>query len=146
MGKKPTWTDEELMESLPKCNSFSEVATYMNMSRATNSLLKKRAIELNLDFNHFKISGYNPAPIKELLTNERKISYSSHGLKKRLIAEGLKQHKCECCGITEWNGKPAPIELDHINGNHHDNRLENLRILCPNCHAQTDTYRGKNKK
>ena len=146
MGKKPTWTDEELMESLPKCNSFSEVATYMNMSRATNSLLKKRAIELNLDFNHFKISGYNPAPIEELLTNERKISYSSHGLKKRLISEGLKEHKCECCGITEWNKKPAPIELDHINGNHHDNRLENLRILCPNCHAQTDTYRGKNKK
>ena len=146
MGKKPTWTDEELMESLPKCNSFSEVATYMNMSRATNSLLKKRAIELNLDFNHFKISGYNPAPIEELLTNERKISYSSHGLKKRLITEGLKEHKCECCGITEWNKKPAPIELDHINGNHHDNRLENLRILCPNCHAQTDTYRGKNKK
>ena len=146
MGKKPTWTDEELMESLPKCNSFSEVATYMNMSRATNSLLKKRAIELNLDFNHFKISGYNPAPIEELLTNERKISYSSHGLKKRLITEGLKEHKCECCGITEWNGKLAPIELDHINGNHHDNRLENLRILCPNCHAQTDTYRGKNKK
>ena len=70
----------------------------------------------------------------------------SFKLKGRLIAEGLKEHKCECCGITEWNGKPAPIELDHINGNHHDNRLENLRILCPNCHAQTDTYRGKNKK
>ena len=146
MGQKPTWKDEQLIDAIPKCKSFTEVAFYLNKSKSTNSLLKKRAIELNLDFNHFKISGYNPAPIEELLTNERKISYSSHGLKKRLIAEGLKQHKCECCGITEWNGQPAPIELDHINGNHHDNRLENLRILCPNCHAQTDTYRGKNKK
>jgi len=146
MGQKPTWKDEQLIDAIPKCKSFTEVAFYLNKSKSTNSLLKKRAIELNLDFNHFKISGYNPAPIEELLTNERKISYSSHGLKKRLITEGLKQHKCECCGITEWNGKPAPIELDHINGNHHDNRLENLRILCPNCHAQTDTYRGKNKK
>jgi len=146
MGQKPTWKDEQLIDAIPKCKSFTEVAFYLNKSKSTNSLLKKRAIELNLDFNHFKISGYNPAPIEELLTNERKISYSSHGLKKRLISEGLKQHKCECCGITEWNGKPAPIELDHINGNHHDNRLENLRILCPNCHAQTDTYRGKNKK
>ena len=146
MGQKPTWKDEQLIDAIPKCKSFTEVAFYLNKSKSTNSLLKKRAIELNLDFNHFKISGYNPAPIEELLTNERKISYSSHGLKKRLITEGFKQHKCECCGITEWNGKPAPIELDHINGNHHDNRLENLRILCPNCHAQTDTYRGKNKK
>jgi heterodisulfide reductase subunit B len=60
--------------------------------------------------------------------------------------EGLKEHKCECCGIIEWNGKPAPIELDHINGNRRDNSLDNLRVLCPNCHAQTDTYRGKNKK
>jgi len=146
MGQKPTWKDEQLIDAIPKCKSFTEVAFYLNKSKSTNSLLKKRAIELNLDFNHFKISGHNPAPIEELLTNERKISYSSHGLKKRLITEGFKQHKCECCGISEWNGKPAPIELDHINGNHHDNRLENLRILCPNCHAQTDTYRGKNKK
>ena len=48
------------------------------------------------------------------------------------------------CGITEWNGQPTPTELDHINGVRTDNRLENLRILCPNCHAQTKTYRGKN--
>lgn len=144
MGKKPTWTDEELINALPKCNSFSEVAAYMNMSRATNSLLKKKAIELNLNFGHFRNSGYNPLPLNEVLVKNKETS--SHRLKGRLLAEGLKEHKCECCGITEWNGQPAPIELDHINGNHHDNRLENLRILCPNCHAQTETYRGKNKK
>jgi hypothetical protein len=146
MGKKPTWKDDELIDAVNKCKSFTEVAKYLNMSRSTNSLLKKRANELGINFEHFRVSGYNPTPIKELLTNERKISYSSHGLKKRLILEGLKEHKCECCGITEWNGKPAPIELDHINGNRCDNRLNNLRVLCPNCHAQTDTYRGKNKK
>ena len=146
MGQKPTWKDEQLIDAIPKCKSFGEVASYLNMSRSTNTLLKKRSIELKLDFSHFRISGYDPSPIEELLTNDRKYTYPSHKLKNRLLSEGLKEHKCECCGITEWNGKPAPIELDHINGNHHDNRLENLRILCPNCHAQTDTYRGKNKK
>ena len=144
MGQKPTWKDEQLIDSISKCKSFTEVAKYLNMSKSTNSLLKKRAIELNLDFSHFKISGYNPLPLNEVLVKNRETS--SHKLKKRLITEGFKQHKCECCGITEWNGKPAPIELDHINGNHQDNRLENLRILCPNCHAQTESYRGKNKK
>ena len=57
----------------------------------------------------------------------------------------MKEHKCESCGISEWLGKPLSLELDYINGDRYDNRLQNLRILCPNCHAQTDTYRGKNK-
>lgn len=69
---------------------------------------------------------------------------NSHVLKKKMIKDGLKQHKCEICQLTKWNDKPIPIELDHINGNHHDNRLENLRIICPNCHAQQDTNSGKN--
>ena len=51
---------------------------------------------------------------------------------------------CEECGLAVWNGRPIPLELDHVNGRYTDNRLENLRILCPNCHAQTPTYRAKN--
>ena len=64
-------------------------------------------------------------------------------LRKRLIEEQLKPNRCERCLLGVWNGRPIPLELDHINGKRDDNRLTNLRILCPNCHAQTDTYRGK---
>lgn len=68
----------------------------------------------------------------------------SHRLKTRLFRDGFKEKKCECCGIEEWNGLPAPLELDHVDGDHYNNELSNLRILCPNCHAQTDTNAGKN--
>jgi|LakMenEpi03Aug12_release.lakeMendotaPanAssembly.Ray.scaffolds.fasta_scaffold1126710_1 hypothetical protein len=71
---------------------------------------------------------------------------SSYKLKRRLIRDGYKLAKCEICGLTEWNGLPAPLELDHINGLHSDNRLENLRIVCPNCHAQTPTNSGKSTR
>ena len=71
---------------------------------------------------------------------------SAHKLKLRLISEGVKKHRCEVCGITEWMGKKVPIELDHIDGNHYNNDFTNLRIICPNCHAQTDTNSGKNRK
>jgi 5-methylcytosine-specific restriction endonuclease McrA len=61
-------------------------------------------------------------------------------LKRRLIAEGLKQHRCEECGISEWLGRPLSMELHHTNGDPHDNRIENLQLLCPNCHSQTENY------
>lgn len=62
-----------------------------------------------------------------------------HGRRDNLFKED-----CYECHITEWNGKPIKLELDHINGVNHDNRLENLRLLCPNCHSQTETFRGRN--
>ena len=71
---------------------------------------------------------------------------SAHKLKLKLIRDGIKNYSCEICGITEWMGKKVPIELDHIDGNHYNNVLENLRIVCPNCHAQMDTNSGKNNK
>ena len=60
------------------------------------------------------------------------------------IKSGIFKHKCYKCNLYEWQSKPIPIELEHINGDHFDNRIENLTILCPNCHALTPTYRGKN--
>lgn len=71
------------------------------------------------------------------------VFYQTYKLKQRLIKCGLKESKCEICGVTEWNGKPINLELHHINGDRTDNRLENLQILCPNCHSQTDNFRSK---
>lgn len=66
-------------------------------------------------------------------------------LKRRLLAEGLKAGRCELCGLVEWQGLPLSLELHHVNGDPCDDRLENLQVLCPNCHSQTDTWGGRAK-
>lgn len=71
---------------------------------------------------------------------------TSHKLRLRLVREGLRKDGCEQCQLSLWQGKKIPLELDHINGNHFDNRIENLRILCRNCHGLTETFCSKNKK
>jgi 5-methylcytosine-specific restriction endonuclease McrA len=81
-------------------------------------------------------------PIKNLLVIGRRTS--RHHLKRRLLAEGLKENRCEQCGISDWQGKPLNMQLHHLNGNGTDNRLENIVFLCGNCHSQTDTYGGRN--
>lgn len=65
-------------------------------------------------------------------------------LKQRLLRDGLKDGRCECCGIGSWRDRPLSLALHHINGVRDDNRLENLQLLCPNCHSQTDTFSGRN--
>jgi 5-methylcytosine-specific restriction endonuclease McrA len=82
-------------------------------------------------------------PIEILLVSDRPQTSRSH-LKQRLVEAGLKENRCEECGLTEWNSKPLNMALHHINGVGKDNRLENLRLLCPNCHAQTENYGGRN--
>jgi hypothetical protein len=81
-------------------------------------------------------------PLDELLVVGRPTSRGH--LKSRLIAAGLKENRCEQCGITEWRGKPISMQLHHRNGDGTDNRLGNLELLCGNCHSQTDTYGGRN--
>lgn len=146
-------SDEEFVQAVKSSSSIREVLIKLNLKAAGGNYqcFHKRIKDLNISISHFtdpkewnKGRKFGPKrTIKEYFDGA---SILSHKLKLRLISEGLKEHKCECCSITEWMGQPTPIELDHINGIHTDNRLENLRLLCPNCHAQTDTYRGKNKK
>ena len=74
-------------------------------------------------------------------------SRNNYHTKNRILANNLIEYKCACCGnVGEWNGRPLVLQLDHINGDNCDNRLENLRFLCPNCHSQTDTFAGRNCK
>lgn len=81
-------------------------------------------------------------PLSELLVEG---TYRGReNLKLRLIKEGVKASRCERCGLDEWYGSPIQIALHHVNGDRLDNRLENLELLCPNCHSQTDTFSGRN--
>lgn len=66
-------------------------------------------------------------------------------IKRKMFDEGFKERKCESCKHDTWLGLPISIEVHHIDGDHKNNKIENLQLLCPNCHAQTDNYRGKNK-
>lgn len=140
----------EYIESIVKeCKTISDFCRKLGFQpRGGNYKLFYRYVqEYNLDISHF--TGYTPHSKKTrsdeyLCENSYKIT--SNRLLKKLIEEGKKEVKCECCGLSEWNGKQIPLELHHINGDHHDNRFENLMAICPNCHAQTDNYCGRGRK
>lgn len=89
--------------------------------------------------------GYKACPArKDAREYLRKGSFiSSHRLKLKLLEDGIKDRRCERCGQADWQGEPIPIELHHVNGDRFDNRLGNLQLLCPNCHALTDNHAGK---
>jgi hypothetical protein len=74
----------------------------------------------------------------------KSIDIQSNKVRKKLLAEGYKEHRCECCGLSTWLDKPIALELHHKDGDRHNNTIENYELLCPNCHAFTDSYRGKN--
>lgn len=104
--------------------------------------------EYNLDTSHFtgqktNLGNRNNVGLsKEDFFRKEKLIRSSD-LMKKLITLGVKEYRCECCGITEWNGREIKLQIHHIDGDHFNNELENLKVLCPNCHSQTDTYAGK---
>jgi predicted nucleic acid-binding Zn ribbon protein/Zn finger protein HypA/HybF involved in hydrogenase expression len=136
---------------------FIEVCkTSLTMAQAAKKLgihfnsFKKRAIELNCYFTNPSGKGINKKSVFKQTLEEILVKNSpyrnTHKLKNRLIKEGLKEHRCENCNNTEWLGQPIPIELHHIDGDNSNNLLENLQILCPNCHSLTETFRSKNLK
>ena len=89
-----------------------------------------------------RLGGRRAASLGDVLVAGRQCQTSD--LKRRLLSEGVLRPLCAACGREAWQGRVIPLELDHVNGDRADNRLDNLRLLCPNCHAQTPTYRGRN--
>lgn len=129
---------ESYTDALRKCG-------YTNFGNAKT--IKKRIAKLELSTEHFNKVRTPPTqkkPLDEILV-ENSTYCSNHALKKRLISELKWVYECSECKLTEWNNKPIALELDHINGANADHRIKNLRLLCPNCHSQTPTFRGKNK-
>lgn len=146
------YTKEEIIEAVKTSKSYSEVCRKLGLSpRGGNPTTIKRKIEeYGLDISHFTFGAWakgstadTDCRIRKKDINEILIEnsgWTSHSIKNRLLKEGLKEYKCESCGLSSWGGYPIPLELHHINGIHTDNRLENLLILCPNCHAMTESF------
>lgn len=148
-------TDEQFICLIKNSSNIAEVLFKLGYTVKGNSWgysqIKQRMTDLNLSFSDFK--GKSPFATKreaskiskdKLLTNGSK--HNRTVLRRYIVTNKLLPYKCSICGLTYWNNKTLSLELDHINGVNNDNRLENLRFLCPNCHSQTSTYGSRNSK
>ena len=147
------YTDEQLIEAVSNSISIAQILTKIGLAPRGGNYrsIKNAIIRLGIDDSHLTGQAWNKGivfgykrRIEDYLSNNRPIS--SYDLKRRLLSEGYFDRKCYKCNNTLWNDQDIPLELEHIDGHHENNSLDNLTLLCPNCHAQTDTYRGKNKR
>ena len=152
---KEYYQKDKLEQIVSESYSFAEALRKIGLRDVGSNFktIKKYVEEYNIDISHFRGQTWNKGmgntdyaaynKLENIL--KENTNFKSDTLKYRLVKEGLKQWKCEKCGNEGvWEGKELVLELHHINGNHYDNRLENLQILCPNCHSQTDNFRNKN--
>lgn len=153
--RKRSWTEKQLRDAAKDARSYRQILLRLGLRMAGGNYaqVKKYLGDYGIAVR-LKGRGWNKGligvgrprlPLQNILV--RNSSFQSHKLKNRLFKESLKSRECEECG---WAKKSEdgrlPLELDHINGDSSDNRLENLRILCPNCHSLKPTHRGRNRK
>jgi hypothetical protein len=141
------YSEEELREVIACCKNYKDILQTLQLNMFYHKYLKKFVEENNIDISHFK---------QGLACFERKIKIQdklvkgdkhvgSADIKAYLVKNNLVENKCSVCNLPPvWNNKPLTLQLDHINGDHFDNRVENLRLICPNCHTQTETFTGRN--
>lgn len=128
-------------EMISKNRPKFEISRVLGVKYETlNKYLKELGINYNGNQNRKGIPHLNERKDIKYFLSENGKNISASFLRKRLIEEGLKEEKCEKCGNTHWMGSKIPLELHHINGNHYDNRIENLQILCSNCHGIEHNY------
>ncbi|MCE5225971.1 MAG: HNH endonuclease, partial [Porphyromonadaceae bacterium] len=152
-----TVSKEELTRIVSECDSYTEVLEKFNLciyGGGNTNTLKNRLKFDKIDVSHFTrkkrmMQGWKNGAGKYVNDNVKKSIESylkkgiilSPGIKKRLFKENILENKCACCGLKDiWNGKPITLQVDHINGDTTDNRRENIRSICPNCHSQTPTF------
>lgn len=161
MNVKYTYTKEQLETSAKQSINMRHLLELIgvNPSGGNYKTIQRRLQAWNIDVSHWgtalqrqghmKGKTHNihnkTYPLENILVKDYAGGTTSHKLKLRLLKARLFEKKCYNCNLTEWLGNPMPLELEHKNGDNKDNRIENLTLLCPNCHALTSTYRGKNK-
>lgn len=146
-AKWKNFSDEELRQIVAESISFREVQKKLGYKESNGSIsakLKQIFKEKNIDYSHFKGHAWNKGISKyeDSLTD-----FGTHHwqtIKEKLFQE--RDYRCECCGITDWNGKEIKLQVHHIDGNHNNNIRSNLMILCPNCHSQTENWTYKKNK
>lgn len=150
------YTREKLEVIVKESKTISEVLRKLGLrpGGGSHSFIKNKIINLGIDCSHFtgqrqygkdNFNFRNRKPTKSLLVENS--TYNAGHLKKRLIKDKLIPYECSLCNLLPiWNNKSLVLQLDHINGISSDNRLKNLRFLCPNCHSQTDTFGSRNKR
>lgn len=143
-------TDQQIIDACQEHSTMRRAAMSLNVNLTT---LKERAVKLGVyQPNQGRRKEARPEqnkerliPLDEILRGEHP-TYQTHKLRLRLFKAGLKERKCEICTTSHWNGQQLSLILDHINGINDDHRLENLRIVCPNCDSLLPTFCGRNKK
>ena len=145
------YTVKQLRDAVSTSLSYRQTLIKLGVvpSGGNYRTVQKAVKYFNIDNKHFTGQAWNKgrtyAPkrsISDYLSNRFPIQ--SHKLRKRLLKEQIFDHQCDVCKRKTWMKQSIPLELDHIDGQHQNNSLSNLRLLCPNCHAQTSNYRGKN--